>query len=80
MPLVSAGPARFSGVPSLDSCADTISNESSDSITAGPNSIVHLRVTSDPLRMMVPLLLVIVTDCGAGTVQKRVRAINSMYD
>ena len=69
--LISAGPDRFSGVPSLDSHADTVSNESSDSITAGPNSTVHLRVTSDPLRIILPLLLVIVTDRGAGTIREK---------
>ena len=62
------GSVRVSGAPSLDSCADTISSESSDFITEGPNSITHLRTTSDPLRIIPPLLLVIATDCGSGTI------------
>ena len=65
--LVTAGPDRLSGIPSLTSCADTISNESSDSITAGSNSTVQVTVTEDPL-LTVLSLLVTVTDCGAGTV------------
>ena len=66
---VTVGPVRFSGVPFLDSCANTVSNESSDSITAGPNSTVQVTVTVDTQRTMVSGLLVTVTDCGSGTVE-----------
>ena len=60
------GPVKVSGVPSLDSCASTISTERSDSTTDGPNSIVQVTVTSVPLRMGLAGLLATVTD-GSGT-------------
>ena len=64
---VSVGSVRVSGVPSLDNCASTISNESSDSITAGPNSTVQITVIEDPMLTKLSLL-VTVTDWGSGTV------------
>ena len=60
------GPVRVSGVPSLDSCASTISTERSDSTTDGLNSTVQVRVTSDPLRIGLVGSLATVTD-GFGT-------------
>ena len=45
---VTVRPVIVSGVPSLDSCASTVSNERSDSTIAGSNSTVQMRVTSDP--------------------------------
>ena len=39
------GPVSVSGVPSLESCVSTISSESSDSITDGPNSTTQFTVT-----------------------------------
>ena len=62
---------RFPMLPSLNSCADTISNDSSDSITAGPNSTVQVTVIAEPLRIILPLLLVTVTDRGSGTAKKK---------
>ena len=64
---VTVGPDRLSIVPSLNSCADTISNESSDSITDEPNSTVQVTMTEDPLLTMLSLLEIVI-DCGAGTV------------
>ena len=66
---VTVGPVGFSIVSSLDSCADTISNESSDSITAAEsNSTVQVTVIEDPTGWIVPLgLFVIITEDGAGT-------------
>ena len=64
---VTIGPARVSGVPSLDSCASTISNESSESNIAESNSTVQVTVIEDPLETMLSLL-VTATDCGSGTV------------
>ena len=60
------GPVRDSGVPSLNSCAVTISNESSDSNIAEFNPTVHVTVTEDPLVTTLSLL-VTVTNCGSGT-------------
>ena len=51
----------------MNSCASTISSESSGSVTTGPKSTVQLIVTSDPLITVVPLLLVRPTDSGSGT-------------
>ena len=65
---VMVGPVRFSIVPSLDSCADTISKESSDAIAAGPNSTVQVTMLAEPLRTTEPPLLETVTDSGFGTV------------
>ena len=65
---VTVGPVRLCIVPlGLKSCADTISNGSSDSITDKPNSTVQVTMTEDPL-LTILSLLVTVTDCGAGTV------------
>ena len=61
------GPVRSSGVPSLDSCASTISNERSDSETPSPISMVQVTVTLVPSRTGVGGLLVTRTD-GFGTV------------
>ena len=69
---VTVGPVRASGVPSLDSCASTISKERSDSIIAGPNSTVQDTVTVDPTSWMVLTgILMMVIEDGAGTKQKK---------
>ena len=57
-------------VPSLKSSASIENNGSSDSITAGSNSIVQVRIVEEPLRTILPLLLVIVIECGSGTVRQ----------
>ena len=65
---VTVGPVRTSGVPSLDSCASTISNERSECNTAGPNSIVQVRVTSDPSGRIGPTgSLAKLMESGVGT-------------
>ena len=62
------GPVKVSGVPSLDSCASTISTERSDSTTDGPNSTAQVRLTSDPTGQMgFGLLLVRFTEIEVGT-------------
>ena len=43
--LISGGPVRVSGIPSLNSCADTISNESSNAITVHVESNATAEVT-----------------------------------
>ena len=76
---VTVGPVRFSGVPSLNSCASTNSNESSDSITAGPNSAVQVTEMWDPIERIVPLgSFVIVTEDGVGTI--KINRRNSAHD
>ena len=61
------GPVRVSGVPSLDSCASTISTERSESTTDGLNSTVQVRVTVDPVLTELVWSLVIITEAGVGT-------------
>ena len=67
---VVVGGARLSMVPSLDSCASTISKEGrSDSITEGLNSTTQFTVTVEPLRIIsLPVLVETVTDKG-GTIE-----------
>ena len=45
------GPVRVSGAPSLESCAETISSESSDSITDGPNSTTQFTATVEVISL-----------------------------
>ena len=45
---VTVGPVRVSGVPSLDSCASTISKKISEAKMAEFNSKVHVKVMSEP--------------------------------
>ena len=47
--------------------AFTVNNERSAGGIVWLISTEQVRVTSDPLRTMVPRLLVRVTDCGSGT-------------
>jgi hypothetical protein len=63
VPLV-VGSVRVSGVPSLYSRASTISNESSDSITEGPNSTAQFTVTVEIITL-TGLDGVLVTDTEA---------------
>ena len=61
---------RFSMVPfGLVIEAFTISNDNSESITEEFICTEQVRVTSDPLRT-ISGLLVTVTDCGSGTVER----------
>ena len=64
------GPVRVSGVPSLDSCASTISSERSDSTTAGLNSTMQVRVTVVPALTGLAWSLVIVTEAWGGTEER----------
>ena len=64
---VTVGPDRASRVPSLDSCASTISNERSDCETPSTISTVQVTVTLVPSRTGVRGSLVTRTD-GFGTV------------
>ena len=45
---VTVGPVRVSGVPSLESCASTISNEISDAAIAELSIKVQVKVTLVP--------------------------------
>ena len=64
---VTVGPVRASGVPFLDSCASTISNERSDCETAGLNSTVQINSTLVPVLGIGLGLLVTITEDGSGT-------------
>ena len=61
---VTVGPGRVSGVPSLESCASTISSETSDSITDGPTSTTQFTVTEEAISL-TGLDGVLVTDTEA---------------
>lgn len=60
-----------SGVPSLDNCASTVSNESSDFKMTGLISTVQMRVIFDPTGQILLAigLVVIVIDDGGGTIK-----------
>ena len=64
---VTVGPVRASGVPPLDSCASTTSNERSDGETAGPNSTMQINSTLVPAFGIGLGLLVTIIEDGAGT-------------
>ena len=64
---VTVRPVIASGVPSLDSCASTISNERSESITPSLISTEQITVTLDSRRTGLAGILVTVIDDGAGT-------------
>ena len=66
---VTVGPVRVSGVPSLESCASTISNEISDATIAKLSIKVQVKVTLVPIVTMLERLLVIIREDGVGTVQ-----------
>ena len=69
----------LSGVPSLDNCASTVSNESSDSKITGLISTVQMRVMFDPTGQILLTigLVVIVIDDGGGTVKKLMQLITT---
>ena len=51
--LVTIGPVRVSGAPSLDSCASTLSKGTSDSSIAGFSSTVHrIKAISDSVDLL----------------------------
>ena len=60
-----------SGIPSLNSCTSTVSKVRSDSLKAGLNSTVQLKVTAVPSIITGPaMLLVMETVAGPGTEKK----------
>ena len=63
---VTVMPGRANGVPSLDSCAFTISKAFSDPTIAGFNTKVQVKVMSDPTTA-ASLLVVSVREDGVGT-------------
>ena len=63
---VTVMPGRANGVPSLDSCAFTISKAFSDPTIAGFNTKVQVKVMSDPTTA-ASLLVVSVREDGIGT-------------
>ena len=67
----------LSGVPSLNSCTFTISNERSDATIAEFNTKVQIKVISDPSITMLalPLLLVKMREDGVGTMQAYLHTI-----
>ena len=67
--LVIVRPVKVSGIPSLDSCASTISKERSDTTIAEFNIIVHVKVMPDPTVTIseVPLLVSVREDGGGTT-------------
>ena len=69
---VTIGPARVSGVPSLDMLISTITNETSDDLNAELNSTTQLTVTVD-IMLFTGLDGVLVTDTedGGGTEEKK---------
>ena len=68
--LLTVGPVRARGVPSLDSCASTISNETSDSTIAELSIKVQVKATPVPTITMSELpLLVKISEEGGGTMQ-----------
>ena len=64
---VTVGPVIVSGVPSLDSCASTISNERSASITPSLITKEQITVALDSRRTGLGGILVTVMEDGAGT-------------
>ena len=60
-----------SGIPSLNSCTSTVSKVRSDSLKAGLNSTVQLKVTAVPSITGLATLLVIETVAGPGTERKK---------
>ena len=67
MPLT-VGLVRVSGVPSLNSCASTVSNETSDATIAELSIKVQVKVTPVPtITMSELLLLVSMSEEGGGT-------------
>ena len=66
--LVTVGPVRVSGVPSLDSCASTISKKISEATIAEFNSKVQVKVTLEPRskRELWSLIIKVMED-GVGT-------------
>ena len=65
------GPLEVGTFPPPDSCVFTVSNESSDAITAVLNSTSQVTVTVDPTRTGLPGLLLTVTEDILGTERKR---------
>ena len=68
-------PVRVSGVPSLESCADTINNKISEATIAEFNSKVQVKVTSEPrtereVGLELRSLLTSVMEDGPGTICK----------
>ena len=68
---VTVGPLRASGVPSLESCADTISSDTSDSTIAEFNSTVQITVTEDAILIGLDGILVTDTEAMDGTEKHR---------
>ena len=69
---VTVRPVSVSGIPSLNSCTSTVSKVRSDSLKAGLNSTVQLRVTAVPSIITgLATLLVIETVAGPGTERKK---------
>ena len=64
-------PVRVSGVPSLNSCANTINSERSDSIIAEFNSTVQVTVTEEVILIGLDGVLVIDTETMEGTEGRR---------
>ena len=70
---VTVGPLRVSGVPSLDSCASTVSSERSDATITELNTKVQVKVTPVPTVTMSELpLLVSIREEGVGTIQTQI--------
>ena len=77
VPVIGDVDRSLSGVPSLNSCTSTISNERSDANIAEFNSKAQVKVTSNPTIKMLalPLLLVKMREDGVGTMQAHLHTI-----
>ena len=70
---VTIGPVRTSRVPSLDSCASTVTRKISEPNIAEFNITVQVSITLDPIiRMGLTISLVNVTEDGLGTIQRKI--------
>ena len=75
VPVIGDIDGLLSGVPSLNSCTSTISNERSDANIAEFNSKAQVKVTSNPTITMLALSLLKMREDGVGTMQAYLHTI-----